>query len=132
MKKVITYGTFDLLHYGHVNFLRNAKLYGEYLIVGLSSDEFNFNSKGKRSYFTYEQRKLTLEALRYVDKIIPELTWEQKPSDILKHDIDVLIMGDDWAGKFDHLNRYCKVVYIPRTENISSSLIKRELHKINL
>ena len=126
MKRVITYGTFDLFHYGHVNFLRKARQYGEYLIVGLSTDEFNLQ-KGKVSVFPFAQRKIILESIRYVDKVIEENSWEQKPSDIFKYDVDVFIMGDDWQGKFDFLDLYCKVIYLPRTENISSSRIKREL-----
>lgn len=127
MKKVITYGTFDLLHYGHINLLRRAKELGDYLIVALSTDEFNWNSKGKKSYFTYEERKAILEAIRYVDEVIPENDWEQKKTDVAKYGIDVFTMGDDWEGKFDFLKEQCEVVYLPRTPDISSSQIKKDL-----
>lgn len=127
MKKVITYGTFDLLHYGHINLLRRAKQYGDYLIVALSTDEFNWNQKHKKSYFSYEQRKNLLEAIRYVDLVIPEESWEQKISDVQEFRVDTFVMGDDWAGKFDFLEDYCEVVYLPRTPEISSTQIRQEL-----
>lgn len=127
MKKVITYGTYDLLHYGHINLLRRAKELGDYLIVALSTDEFNWNSKGKRSYFSYEERKAMLEAVRYVDEVIPEENWEQKVTDVEKYGIDVFTMGDDWEGKFDFLKDKCEVVYLPRTPEISSTQIKQDL-----
>ena len=104
MKKIITYGTFDLLHYGHINLLRRAKKLGDYLIVALSTDEFNWNSKQKKSYFNYEKRKMLLEAIRYVDLVIPEENWEQKVSDIKEFKIDTFVMGNDWEGKVDFLN----------------------------
>ena len=113
MKKVITYGTFDLLHVGHINILRRAKELGDYLIVVLSTDEFNA-IKNKKAYYSYEDRKQILEAIRYVDKVIPENTWEQKISDVVDNDIDVFVMGHDWEGKFDFLKDYCEVVYLPR------------------
>ena len=128
MRKVITYGTFDLLHYGHINILRRAKEQGDWLVVALSSDEFN-DIKGKKSFFPYEQRKKLLEAIRYVDEVIPEYTWEQKIDDIQKHHIDVFVMGDDWTGKFDFLKEYCDVVYLPRTPEISTTQIKEKLKK---
>ena len=118
MRKVITYGTFDLLHYGHINILRRAKEQGDWLVVALSSDEFN-DIKGKKSFFPYEQRKKLLEAIRYVDEVIPEYTWEQKIDDIQKHHIDVFVMGDDWTGKFDFLKEYCDVVYLPYSRNFN-------------
>lgn len=127
MKKVITYGTFDLLHYGHINLLRRAKALGDYLIVVLSTDEFNWNEKLKKCYFTYEQRKQLLEAIRYVDLVIPEENWEQKISDVKEFKIDTFVMGDDWEGKFDFLKDYCEVVYLPRTPEISTTQIKSEL-----
>lgn len=127
MKKVITYGTFDLLHYGHINLLRRAKEQGDYLIVALSTDEFNWNEKQKKCYFTYEQRKKLLEAIRYVDLVIPEERWEQKVSDVQEFRVDTFVMGDDWAGKFDFLKDYCEVVYLPRTPEISTTQIKQEL-----
>ena len=98
MRRVITYGTFDLLHYGHINLLKRAKQQGDYLIVALSTDEFNWNSKRKKSYFSYEVRKEMLEAIRYVDMVIPEENWEQKKTDVEKYDIDVFVMGNDWEG----------------------------------
>lgn len=127
MKKVITYGTFDLLHYGHINLLRRAKDLGDYLIVALSSDEFNLNSKNKKCYFSYQKRKEMLESIRYVDLVIQENDWEQKKSDIQEFKIDVFVMGDDWKGKFDFLNEYCEVVYLPRTPEISTTKIKGDI-----
>lgn len=130
MKKVITYGTFDLLHYGHINLLRRAKELGDYLIVALSTDEFNWNSKHKRSYFTYQQRKQLLEAIRYVDEVIPEENWEQKKTDCQKYGIDIFVMGNDWEGKFDFLKEQgVNVVYLPRTPEISTTQIKNDLNK---
>ena len=129
MKKVITYGTFDLLHYGHIQLLRRAKAYGDYLIVALSTDEFNWSEKHKKSYFTYEQRKELLEAIRYVDLVIPERCWEQKRLDMHEYHIDTFVMGDDWKGKFDFLQEEgVEVVYLPRTPEISSSKIKKDLY----
>ena len=129
MKKVITYGTFDLLHYGHINLLRRAKALGDYLIVAISSDEFNA-IKGKKSFFTFEQRKMMVEAIRYVDEVIREDDWEQKVSDVHKYNIDVFVMGDDWTGKFDFLkDEGVEVVYLPRTPEISTTEIKKELKK---
>ena len=128
MKKVITYGTFDLLHYGHINLLRRAKELGDFLIVALSTDEFNWNEKQKKSYFSYEQRRLLLEAIRYVDEIIPEENWEQKRTDIKKYGIDILVMGDDWTGAFDFVKKEgAEVVYLPRTPEISTTQIKEDL-----
>lgn len=127
MRKVITYGTYDLLHTGHINLLRRAKELGDYLIVAISSDEFNA-LKGKKAYYTFEQRKAILEAVRYVDEVIPENNWEQKISDVQEHDVDVFVMGDDWEGKFDFLNDYCEVVYLPRTVGISTTKIKKDLN----
>ena len=129
MKLVITYGTFDLLHYGHINLLRRAKLLGDYLIVALSTDEFNLNEKKKKCYFSYEKRKQLLEAIRYVDLVIPEENWEQKKSDVKEYHVDTFVMGDDWKGKFDFLKEYCDVVYLERTPEISTTQIKKELEK---
>lgn len=123
MKRVITYGTFDVLHYGHVNLLKRAKTLGDYLIVGLSTEKFN-TIKNKESYYTYEQRKMILEACRYVDLVIPENDWEQKINDIQKYQADIFVMGDDWKGKFDFLKDYCEVVYLPRTPDVSSTQTK--------
>ncbi len=129
MKRVITYGTFDLLHYGHINILRRAKELGDYLIVVLSTDEFNWNEKQKKCYFSYEQRKQLLEAIRYVDLVIPETCWEQKKSDIHLYHVDTFVMGDDWKGKFDFLkNEGIEVVYLPRTPEISTTQIKNDLN----
>ena len=129
MKRVITYGTFDLLHYGHINLLRRAKELGDYLIVALSTDEFNRDKKQKKCYFTYEQRKKLLEAIRYVDLVIPEETWEQKVNDIQLYHIDTLVMGDDWNRKFDFLKGQCDVIYLPRTPEVSTTQIKHDLGK---
>lgn len=131
MRTVITYGTFDLLHYGHINLLRRAKELGDYLVVGLSTDEFNTNQKKKNTYFTYEQRKLLLESVRYVDMVIPEEKWEQKKSDAHKYNVDVFVIGDDWQGKFDFLkDEGVEVVYLPRTPEVSTTQIKQDLlHK---
>lgn len=129
MKRVITYGTFDLLHYGHINLLQRAKKHGDYLIVALSTDEFNWNQKHKKCYFSYEERKHLLESIRYVDLVIPEENWEQKISDVKEYHVDTFVMGDDWAGKFDFLKEYCEVVYLTRTPEISTTQIKEDLHK---
>ena len=130
MKKVLTYGTFDLLHHGHINILRRAKEMGDHLTVAISSDEFNA-IKGKKAYYNYETRKMILEAIRYVDKVIPEHEWEQKIKDVKEHNIDVFVMGNDWEGKFDFLKDYCEVVYLPRTDGISTSKIKQDMHITN-
>lgn len=128
MKKVITYGTFDLLHYGHINLLRRAKELGDFLIVAISTDEFNWNEKQKKSYFTFEQRKAMLEAVKYVDMVIPEENWEQKRSDVKKYNIDTFVIGDDWKGKFDFLEEEgCEVVYLSRTPEISTTQIKTDI-----
>lgn len=126
MKKVITYGTFDLMHYGHINILKRAKALGDYLVVGLSTDEFNA-IKGKAAYHSYRDRKLVLEAIKYVDEVIPEQEWGQKVEDIQSHDIDIFVMGSDWEGKFNDLSAYCDVIYLPRTEGISTTKIKTDL-----
>ena len=127
MRRVITYGTFDLLHYGHINLLRRAKELGDYLIVVLSTDEFNWKEKKKRCYFSYEQRKNLLESIRYVDLVIPEESWEQKIGDVQLYHVDTFVIGDDWTGKFDYLLPYCEVVYLPRTPKISTTQIKQNL-----
>lgn len=130
MKKVITYGTFDLLHYGHINLLKRAKSLGDYLIVGLSTDEFNNKEKNKECYFDYENRKSLLDAVKYVDLVIPEETWEQKVTDIQKYNVDVFVIGDDWKGKFDYLEDIgIEVVYLPRTKEISTTKIKNDLNR---
>lgn len=127
MKRVITYGTFDLLHYGHINLLKRAKELGDYLIVALSTDEFNLNCKNKKCYFSYDVRKQLLESIRYVDLVIPEKQWGQKFTDVEEYHIDIFVMGDDWFGKFDFLKDKCKVVYLPRTPEISTTRIKNDI-----
>lgn len=128
MKRIITYGTYDLLHWGHIRLLKRAKELGDYLIVVLSTDEFNA-IKGKKSYHNYQERKMMLEAIRYVDLVVPEYRWEQKKEDILKYQADVFVMGDDWAGRFDELSEIVEVRYLPRTEGISTTKIKNDLEK---
>lgn len=127
MKRVITYGTYDLLHYGHIELLRRAREHGDYLIVALSTDEFN-KIKNKKSYYNYEQRKMMLESIRYVDLVIPEDDWGQKTKDVDKYDVDLFIMGHDWEGEFDELKSQCEVIYVNRTEGISTTQIKTELY----
>jgi len=126
MIKVLTYGTFDLIHRGHISILKRAKEFGDALIVGLSTDQFN-EIKNKRCYYTYEERKYILEAIKYVDDVIPENTWEQKIDDIKNSQIEIFVMGDDWKGKFDFLQEYCRVIYLPRTEGISTTKVKFDL-----
>lgn len=134
MKRVITYGTFDMLHYGHINLLQRAKQMGDYLIVVLSSDEFNWAEKQKKTYFSYEKRKRLLEAIRYVDLVIPENSWDQKLTDMKDWHVDTFVMGDDWKGEFDYLasDTGVDVVYLPRTPEISTTQIKRDLNDNNL
>ena len=126
MKRVITYGTFDILHYGHIRLLKRAKALGDYLIVALSTDEFN-KIKNKEAYYNFEKRKEMLEAIRYVDLVIPENNWDQKISDVKEYDIDIFTMGHDWEGKFDFLKDYCEVIYLERTKGISTTQIKEDL-----
>ena len=128
MKRILTYGTFDLLHYGHIRILKRAKELGDYLVVALSTDEFNA-TKGKKAYHSYETRKKMLEAIRYVDLVIPENNWEQKLQDVKDYKIDVVVMGDDWAGsdKFDYLKEYCEVKFLERTPGVSTTMIKNDL-----
>jgi len=125
-KRIITYGTFDVLHRGHINLLRRAKALGDYLIVGLSSDDFNV-VKQKNAYYPFADRRMIMESIRYVDKVIIEDNWEQKADDVVNYRADILVMGDDWAGKFDYLKNLCEVVYLPRTPSISSTQIKAEM-----
>lgn len=133
MKRILTYGTYDLLHEGHINLLRRAKNMGDYLIVALSTDEFNA-IKGKKSYTSYEIRKKMLESVRYVDLVIPEQNWGQKVNDVLEYKVDVVVMGSDWKGseKFEYLKEYCEVVYLDRTEGVSTTKIMKDLNKNNL
>lgn len=128
MKRILTYGTFDLLHYGHIRLLRRARAMGDYLIVALSTDEFN-QIKGKKAYHSYEKRKMMLEAIRYVDLVIPEEQWDQKADDIRKYQVDIVVMGSDWRGsdKFVGLEAYCEMVFLDRTRGISTSQIKEDL-----
>ena len=120
MKRVITYGTYDLLHYGHIALLKRARALGDFLMVALSSDEFNAG-KGKQAYFSYEERKVMLEAIRYVDLVVPEQTWGQKSQDINEYGIDVFVIGDDWIDTFnEQLEGRCEIVYLPRTPEIDS------------
>lgn len=128
MVTVITYGTFDILHAGHIHLLRRARSLGDRLVVGLSTDEFN-RGKHKSSLLTYENRKLVLESIRYVDEVFPEVNWEQKQADIAHHGASIFVMGDDWTGKFDFLSPLCDVVYLPRTPEISTSEIKQSLER---
>ena len=123
MRTVITYGTFDILHSGHINLLRKARELGDRLVVGLSSDEFN-RGKHKSALLSYENRRAVLEAIRYVDLVFPETCWEQKPSDIQRFGASVFVIGEDWEGKFDFLSEYCEVIYLPRTPDISTTAIK--------
>ena len=129
MKRILTYGTFDLLHFGHIEILRRAKALGDYLVVALSTDEFN-RIKNKQAYHNYETRKKMLEAIRYVDLVIPEENWNQKRNDVLKYEIDTVVMGSDWEGNenFECLKDICEVVYLPRTEGISTTKIKEDLN----
>ncbi|WMM24320.1 glycerol-3-phosphate cytidylyltransferase [Tissierella sp. MB52-C2] len=126
MKKIITYGTFDLLHYGHINLLKRAKELGDYLMVAISTNEFN-EIKGKKCYFSYEERKKLVESIRYVDLVIPENSWDQKVDDIVEFKVDTFVIGDDWEGKFDFLKDHCEVIYLSRTPEISTTKIKEEL-----
>ncbi|MBN2417287.1 glycerol-3-phosphate cytidylyltransferase [bacterium] len=128
MKNVMTYGTFDLFHYGHLRLLERAKALGDHLTVAVSTDDFNA-VKGKKCTYPFEHRARIVAAIRYVDRVIPERNWEQKVDDIKKFNIDVFVIGDDWQGKFDHLREYCEVVYLPRTSNISTTEIKQNVHK---
>lgn len=132
MKKVMTYGTFDLLHYGHINLLRRAKEKGDYLIVALSTDEFNWDQKQKKCYFSFEKRKQLLEAIRFVDLVIPENSWDQKVNDMKEFKIDYFVMGDDWEGKFDFIEKEtdAEVVYLERTPEVSTSQIKKDLNQL--
>ena len=128
MKRVLTYGTYDLLHYGHIRLLKRAKALGDYLIVALSTDEYN-ELKVKKSYHPYKERKEMLEAIRYVDLVIPEENWEQKINDVKEYKADVVVMGSDWANsdRFEYLKDYCDVVYLDRTEGVSTTKIKKDL-----
>lgn len=123
MKRVLTYGTYDMLHIGHIHLLRRAKELGDHLIVGISTDEFN-QLKDKTSFHPYQDRKMIVESIKYVNEVIPETNWDQKISDIQNYHVDIFVMGDDWEGKFDFLKEYCEVIYLPRTEWVSTTLLK--------
>jgi len=125
-KVVITYGTFDMFHIGHLKLLQRLKELGDYLIVGVSTDEFN-GQKGKKTLIPYEQRSEIVSNIKCVDLVIPESNWEQKVEDIKKFDVDIFAIGDDWQGKFDFLKEYCEVVYLSRTENVSTTKLKKSL-----
>ena len=127
-KTVLTYGTFDLLHYGHLEILRRASLLGDKLIVGVSTDKFN-EIKGKTCILPYQKRKDLLDSLDYVDKVIPENNWDQKVTDIQDNNIDIFVMGDDWKGKFDNLKEHCEVIYLDRTKGISTTKLKKILNE---
>ena len=130
MKRIITYGTYDLLHYGHIALLKRARALGDFLVVALSSDEFNAG-KGKQAYFSYDERRAMLESVRYVDLVVPELTWEQKVGDISRYGIDVFVMGGDWSGEFDdQLKGLCEIVYLPRTPEVSTMRIKNYIGSV--
>ncbi len=128
MKRVLTYGTFDLLHHGHIRLLRRAKALGDYLVVAVSTDEFN-RGKGKESVYDYDARKEIVEAIRYVDLVIPENSWEQKLDDVKRYAIDTVVMGDDWAGsdRFDYLKQECELVFLSRTDGVSTTDTKEGL-----
>ncbi|WP_264874437.1 adenylyltransferase/cytidyltransferase family protein [Vibrio agarivorans] len=130
MATVLTYGTFDLFHVGHVRLLKRLSAMGERLIVGLSSDDFN-HLKGKKTVMSFAQRKEILESCRYVDEVFEECCWEQKRGDVLKYGATIFAMGDDWAGKFDDLQDIVNVVYLARTEDISTTEVKDMIANIN-
>jgi len=125
-KIIITYGTFDMFHIGHLNLLKRAKELGDYLIVAVSTDEFN-ELKGKKTLFPYEHRAEIVKNIKYVDLVIPETCWEQKIEDVKKYSVDIFVIGEDWKGKFDFLKEYCEVVYLPRTKGISTTQLKKSL-----
>lgn len=126
MKKVITYGTFDLIHRGHINILQKAKEMGDYLIVAVSTDDFN-SKKNKNAYHCYNDRKIIMESIRDVDLVIPEKNWDQKINDIKSYNVDIFVIGDEWRGEFDYLSNYCQVLYLPHTPGISTTKIKSDL-----
>lgn len=130
MTTVLSYGTFDLFHIGHLNLIDRLASMGDRLVVGVSTDEFNAG-KGKTSVVSFEDRARIVASIKGVDAVIPEESWEQKVRDIKEHEVDVFVMGDDWTGKFDHLSEHCEVVYLPRTAGISSSSIKEMLRVLD-
>ncbi len=130
MKTVITYGTFDLFHIGHINLLKRLRDLGNSLVVCCSTDEFN-QLKGKKTIMPYEHRAEILRSLRFVDKVIPETCWEQKRNDIKEQNAAIFAMGDDWVGKFDDLSDICQVIYLPRTQDISTTEIRQLVHALH-
>ncbi len=129
LTRVLTYGTFDLFHYGHLQILKRAAYLGDELIVGVSTDQFN-TIKGKECYYNFKHRAEIVNAIQWVDTVIPEQSWDQKEKDIQDFNVDILVMGDDWKGHFDDLNDYCKIIYLPRTEGISTHSIKQDLSQL--
>ncbi len=129
MKRVITYGTFDLLHYGHINLLKRARALGDYLVVAISTDEFNKKMKNKVCIQTYEERKTILENLRCVDLVIPETSWEQKSHDVILYEIDTFCMGSDWQGKFDFLKEYVMLSICPVQKAFPQPCAKARLYR---
>jgi glycerol-3-phosphate cytidylyltransferase len=127
MIRVITYGTYDIFHIGHLRLLQRAKALGDELIVGVSTDKFNLK-KGKRVMIPFTQRAEIVKNIKSVDMVIVENSWEQKIHDIKKYDIDIFAIGDDWRGEFDFLKKYCKVIYLPRTKDISTTKLKKSLN----
>ena len=127
-KTVITYGTFDMFHVGHLKLLKRLSEMGDKVIVAVSTDEFNLG-KGKKTLIPYQQRADIVASIRYVDQVIPEKSWEQKLSDVKRYNVDVFAIGDDWRGKFDFLEELCEVVYLERTKNISTTDLKRSLKR---
>lgn len=130
MTTVLTYGTFDLFHIGHLRLIERLAAMGDRLVVGVSTDEFNAG-KGKRSVVSYDDRAAIVQSIKGVDLVLPERSWEQKRADILEHGVDVFVMGDDWAGKFDDLSDVCEVRYLPRTSGVSSTEIKEMLRTLD-
>lgn len=126
MTTILTYGTYDLMHYGHLRLLKRARALGARLFVGLSTDEFN-SLKGKQAFMSYQEREELLLGCRFVDHVFPERNWEQKSHDIMRYEATLLVMGDDWKGKFDYLASHCKVEYLSRTPDISSTLLRHNL-----
>ena len=124
MRRVITYGYFDLLHYGHINLLSKAKEQGDYLIVALATDDFVEPDKNLVCYFSYDERKHLLEAIRYVDLVIPQASPNQKVHDVQLYQVDVMVMGGDNEGRYDFMREYCEVIYVPRTAMVSTAQIK--------
>ena len=125
-KTIITYGTFDMFHIGHLKLLERLKAMGDRVIVAVSTDEFNLG-KGKKTLIPYDQRAAIVQAIEHVDLVIPEESWEQKLTDVKKYGVDTFAIGDDWSGKFDFLEDLCEVVYLSRTKDISTTDLKKSL-----